>query len=58
MMKEAGWLLQHHEGTLLLPVGPNFLKNWAEWLIRKLQRTFISELGIRQFYVAKKENKY
>lgn len=58
MMKEAGWMLVHHEGTLLLPVGPKFLKNGAEWLIRKFQHTFIRELGIRQFYVAKKENKY
>jgi len=56
MMKASGWTLLHHEGTLLLPVGPRFLKKWGECFIRKFQHTFISELGIRQFYVAKKEN--
>lgn len=56
MLKAAGWHLLHHEGTLLIPVGPPLLKRWGERLIRKFQHTLISELGIRQFYVAKKES--
>jgi hypothetical protein len=40
-----------HEGTVLLPVGPPFLKQFAEKIIRSTQGTFIAELGIRQFYV-------
>ncbi len=50
----AGWEIIHHEGTVLLPVGPVFLKKIAEKLIQKTQGTFISELGIRQFYVSRK----
>jgi ubiquinone/menaquinone biosynthesis C-methylase UbiE len=50
----TGWNLIHHEGTVLLPVGPSFLKNWSEAVIRHMQGTFIAELGIRQFYVSQK----
>ena len=54
LLTTSGWKLIHHEGTLLLPVGPVWMQNLAEGLIRKLQNTFVSELGIRQFYVAKR----
>ena len=50
----AGWKLILHRGTVLLPVGPAWLQEAGEWIIRKMQRTFLSELGIRQFYVCKK----
>lgn len=51
-LKETGWQLLQHRGTVLLPVGPQFLKNAFEKVIESMQGTFISELGIRQFYVS------
>lgn len=53
-LKLAGWKLEMHKGTVLLPVGPQFIQNFAERFIQKFQGTFISELGIRQFYVCTK----
>lgn len=53
-LKLTGWELIHHEGTVLIPVGPSWLVNFGERMIGKMQGTFISELGIRQFYVCKK----
>ncbi len=52
MFRESGWQLLHHEGSLLIPVGPHFLKTFGEWAIRHFK--FLSELGIRQFYVCRK----
>lgn len=54
MFEHTGWKLLMHKGTVLLPVGPRPLKNAAEKFIEKMQGTFISELGIRQFYVCEK----
>lgn len=54
LLKSTKWKLIEHKGTVLLPVGPLFMQNAAEWIIDKMQKTFISELGIRQFYVCKK----
>ncbi len=54
MLSKTGWQLLLHRGTLLMPVGPAFIKNAGEWFIRTFQRTFVAELGIRQFYVCKK----
>jgi ubiquinone/menaquinone biosynthesis C-methylase UbiE len=54
MFGKAGWKLKIHKGTVLIPAGPVFLQNFGEWLIRRTQKTFISELGIRQFYVCEK----
>ena len=54
MFEHTGWKLLLHKGTVLLPVGPTALKNAAERFIEKMQGTFISELGIRQFYVCEK----
>jgi len=48
----AGWQLIHHEGTVLIPVGPAFIKRLGEKLLNRMQGTFIAELGIRQFYVS------
>lgn len=53
-LEKSGWKLFLHRGTVLLPVGPVRLQETAEWIIRKMQKTFISELGIRQFYVCEK----
>ncbi len=54
MLEITGWNLQFHKGTVLLPVGPVKLQQFAEKFIAKCQGTFISELGIRQFYVCTK----
>lgn len=54
MLKETGWRLIHHKGTLLVPVGPEWLRKAGEKLIDRMQGTFVSELGIRQFYVCEK----
>jgi ubiquinone/menaquinone biosynthesis C-methylase UbiE len=48
----TGWELIHHQGTVLMPVGPPFIKRLGENLINHLQGTFVAELGIRQFYVS------
>lgn len=53
-LAKAGWKLILHRGTVLLPVGPVWIQVTGEWIIRKMQKTFISELGIRQFYVCEK----
>lgn len=53
-LSQSGWKLISHKGTLLVPVGPKFLKNMGEKLISSCQGTFISELGIRQFFVCEK----
>ncbi len=54
MFEKTRWKLLHHKGTVLFPVGPAAFRNWGESLISKLQNTFVSELGIRQFYVCEK----
>ena len=53
-LDHAGWKLILHRGTVLMPIGPLWLQNTGEWIIRTMQGTFISELGIRQFYVCEK----
>ncbi len=50
----TGWKLIEHKGTLLVPVGPKFIKNFGEKIISSCQGTFIAELGIRQFFVCEK----
>jgi len=50
----TGWKLIEHKGTLLIPVGPKFIRNMGEKIISSCQGTFISELGIRQFFVCEK----
>jgi ubiquinone/menaquinone biosynthesis C-methylase UbiE len=55
MVRDAGFTLKMHKGTVLVPVGPRWLKNLGELVIERLQWTPLSELGIRQFYVCRKE---
>lgn len=55
MLSLTGWRLVHHQGTLLFPVGPAWFQRWGEWILQQGQHTFISELGIRQFYVCNKQ---
>lgn len=54
MFKKTGWKLRLHKGTVLIPLGPVALQRFGEKIISKFQKTFISELGIRQFYVCEK----
>lgn len=54
LLKMAGFKNCFHKGTLLIPIGPKFLKILGEKVINKLQNTPIRELGIRQFYISKK----
>ena len=53
-LEQCGWKLSLHKGTLLIPVGPEIIRDFGEWLINRSQKTFISELGIRQFFVCEK----
>lgn len=54
MLKETGWELLRHKGTILIPVGPARLQYFGEKLIDALQGTWLSECGIRQFYTCEK----
>jgi len=54
MFDKTGWKLLLHKGTVLFPVGPKAFQDFGERIISKFQHTFISELGIRQFYVCEK----
>lgn len=54
ILKVAGFKIKFHKGTLLIPLGPDFLKRFGEKIIDKLQKTPIQELGIRQFYICEK----
>ncbi len=54
LLANTGWHLILHKGTLLIPVGPPRLQDVGERIIERLQHTWISELGIRQFYVCEK----
>lgn len=54
MLSGTNWKLLVHKGTLLVPVGPGWLKRSGEKLIDRFQGTFIAELGIRQFYICEK----
>jgi SAM-dependent methyltransferase len=54
LLKQSGWKLKLHYGTLLIPVGPEWIKKLGESIIDRAQGTFISELGIRQFYCCEK----
>lgn len=54
IFEKTGWNLLHHKGTVLFPVGPSKIQKAAEKLIENCPNSFISELGIRQFYVCDK----
>lgn len=54
MLAATGWTLLLHKSTLLVPVGPRWLKSLGETVISRMQGTFIGELGIRQFYICEK----
>lgn len=53
-LKDIGFELILHKGTLLIPAGPQFLQKFGEKMINLFQKTPIRELGIRQFYICKK----
>jgi len=54
MLSVTQWKLLVHKGTLLLPVGPGWMRNLGEKFIDRAQGTFIAELGIRQFFICEK----
>lgn len=54
MLEDIGFELIVHKGTLLIPFGPKWLRNFGEKIIKKTKSDFVRELGIRQFYVARK----
>jgi SAM-dependent methyltransferase len=54
LLSGSGWKLLLHKGTLLVPVGPGWLKSMGESFIDRFQGTVIAELGIRQFFVCEK----
>lgn len=51
----TGWNLLFNKGTVLFPVGPVRFQQWGERIINRNQKSFIRELGIRQFYVCDKQ---
>jgi len=54
MIEEVGLKLIKHKGTVLIPVGPKFLKNFGMKIEDKIQNTPLREFCIRQFYICKK----
>jgi len=54
MLAETKWKLLLHKGTVLIPVGPDWLQKFGEKIIGRMQGTFVAELGIRQFYICEK----
>ena len=50
----TGWQLLNHFGSVLIPVGPVWLQDFGERLIKKYQGSFIANLGIRQFYICQR----
>jgi hypothetical protein len=54
MLAANGWKLILHKGTVLIPVGPEWLQKAGELIIQKFRNSFISELGIRQFYICER----
>ncbi len=56
LLADTGWNLVRHEGTVLIPCGPRTLRRWGENLIKRSQNSWISELGIRQFFVCDRKN--
>lgn len=54
MLGETKWRLLLHKGTILIPAGPAWLQKSGEKIIDRMQGTFVSEFGIRQFYVCEK----
>lgn len=54
MIDEVGLKLMKHKGTVLIPVGPKFLRNLGMKMENKIQNTPLKELCIRQFYLCEK----
>jgi SAM-dependent methyltransferase len=54
MLAETKWKLLLHKGTVLIPVGLDWMQKFGEKIIGRMQGTFVAELGIRQFYVCEK----
>jgi ubiquinone/menaquinone biosynthesis C-methylase UbiE len=55
MFELTKWRLIEHTGTMLIPAGPVFLQNWGEKIIRRYSKTWISNMGIRQFFICERD---
>lgn len=53
-LESTRWKLLLHKGTVLIPVGPKWLRKLGERLLDNTQGTWVAEMGIRQFYVCEK----
>lgn len=56
LLAETGWKLLRHEGTVLVPCGPRFLREWGEKLLKRFSAPWLTELGIRQFFVCDRKD--
>jgi SAM-dependent methyltransferase len=56
LLVDTGWSLVRHEGTVLIPCGPRALRQWGENLLKRFPSSWLSELGIRQFFVCDRKD--
>jgi SAM-dependent methyltransferase len=54
LLKENGFELLHHRGTLFVPFEQPWAQRVDQWCERILNQCHLSDLGIRQFYNARK----
>lgn len=54
MLAVSRWELLFNYGSLLLPVGTEKLQKLGEIIIKKYKGTWVSSLGIRQFYICER----
>jgi len=54
LLKESGFELLHHRGTLFVPFQHRWARKVDQWCESILNRCRLSDLGIRQFYNARK----
>ncbi len=54
MLQLTSWKLLDQYGSVLIPVGPAFLQDWGERIIKRFKGTWIANLGIRQFYICER----
>ena len=58
-LKDCGFFVSEHRGTVLLPVGPEWARRSAEWVQRRILRHLgANRLGIRHFYIAEKRERH
>jgi ubiquinone/menaquinone biosynthesis C-methylase UbiE len=55
LLSQSGFLLLQHEGTVLLPFGPEWLQQWVAKREPHIQNTLLRELCIRQFFLVRSQ---